>query len=436
MPGGELTTFYNRQFKPDYSSTSPLPHAHRTSKSFESPMGICTSGPSQPRYTPPPRAVAAGRVVPRPGAYSQYYAQAEAAFRAGDMNGDGVLDAQELYGVLVRLGFFHGVPLKDCSAMMEEQMQRADNNVADRRITFDEFVPYFEYLMHELQRRGIHIQPPAQPTQFYGQPQYGVVVQNQYQGTPQYGAPSNAARGGNYYGQQPRAYGNTGNNAKYGAQLTAHGGGGGRQTGGRGGGGVGAGGIAAAVVGGAVVGSVLMDGGAGIGNAAAGAGGAMASGAGAIGGFAGNAASAIGSGAGAVADWAPGAMNTAGGAVGGFAGDAGNAIGSAGGAVADWAPGAMNTVGGFAGDAGNAIGSGAGAVADWAPGAMSSVGGFAGDAGGAIGGFAGQAGGAIGGFAGEAGSAMGGFAGDMGGFASGAGDFAGDAISAIGDFFG
>ena len=102
--------------------------------------------------------------MPQPGAYSNYYAQAEAAFRAGDVNGDGVLDAQELYMVLVRLGFFNGVPPQNVQAMMEEQMARADSSVRDRKVTFDEFVPYFEYLMHQLAQRGI-VQQPAAPTQ-------------------------------------------------------------------------------------------------------------------------------------------------------------------------------------------------------------------------------------------------------------------------------
>ena len=108
-------------------------------------MGCGASTPEPPRYVTPARAVQAGRAMPQPGAYSNYYAQAEAAFRAGDVNGDGVLDAQELYMVLVRLGFFNGVPPQNVQAMMEEQMARADSSVRDRKVTFDEFVPYFEY---------------------------------------------------------------------------------------------------------------------------------------------------------------------------------------------------------------------------------------------------------------------------------------------------
>ena len=120
-------------------------------------MGCFASTPEPPRYVTPVRAVQAGRAMPQPGAYSNYYAQAEAAFRAGDANGDGVLDAQELYMVLVRLGFFNGVPPQNVQAMMEEQMARADSSVRDRKVTFDEFVPYFEYLMHQLAQRGLSL---------------------------------------------------------------------------------------------------------------------------------------------------------------------------------------------------------------------------------------------------------------------------------------
>ena len=132
-------------------------------------MGCFASTPEPPRYATPARAVQAGRAMPQPGAYSNYYAQAEAAFRAGDANGDGVLDAQELYMVLVRLGFFNGVPPQNVQAMMEEQMARADSSVRDRKVTFDEFVPYFEYLMHQLAQRGV-VQQPAAPAALVLQP--------------------------------------------------------------------------------------------------------------------------------------------------------------------------------------------------------------------------------------------------------------------------
>ena len=257
----------------------------------------------------PARAVQAGRAMPQPGTYSNYYAQAEAAFRAGDVNGDGVLDAQELYMVLVRLGFFNGVPPQYVHEMMEEQMARADSSVRDRKVTFDEFVPYFEYLMHQLAQRGI-MQQPAAPTQFYGQPQYGVPAL-------QYGEPGGGASGAKYRAPSGAQFGAPQNHGRYGAR-----------SGGKVGkaGGVGAGGVAAAVVGGAVVGSVLTDGGEGIAGAVGSAGGAIASG------------------AGAVADWAPGAMSSAGGA-----------LYSAGDAIGGFAGDAIGEVGSFAGDAISAI---------------------------------------------------------------------------------
>ena len=272
-------------------------------------MGCFASTPETPRYVTPTRVVQAGRAMPQPGTYSNYYAQAEAAFRAGDVNGDGVLDAQELYMVLVRLGFFNGVPPQYVHEMMEEQMARADSSVRDRKVTFDEFVPYFEYLMHQLAQRGI-MQQPAAPTQFYGQPQYGVPAL-------QYGEPGGGASGAKYRAPSGAQFGAPQNHGGYGAR-----------SGGKVGkaGGVGAGGVAAAVVGGAVVGSVLTDGGEGIAGAVGSAGGAIASG------------------AGAVADWAPGAMSSAGGA-----------LYSAGDAIGGFAGDAIGEVGSFAGDAISAI---------------------------------------------------------------------------------
>lgn len=136
-------------------------------------MGCVSSKPPPtPVYTVP--AAAQRRNPPAPNTYSVYHDQARAAFTAGDTNGDGVLDAQELHGVLMRMGFFNGVPPQQINAMMEAELQKADSHRVDRLITFEEFLPYFEYLMQELQRRGAQIRPPAQPTQYYGQPGYGV----------------------------------------------------------------------------------------------------------------------------------------------------------------------------------------------------------------------------------------------------------------------
>ena len=272
-------------------------------------MGICFSAPP-PVYRPPPGAM--HRQLPAPGTYNRYYDQAKAAFIAGDTDRNGVLDAQELFQVLTRLGFFNGVPPSQINQIMEQELAKADRHQRDRLITFEEFVPYFEYLMQELQRRGGTVLPPAQPTQYYGQPGYGqsVIIQ---------------PKGGYSSAQQNQRTVGTGGHA---APATR---------GGRSGGG---GSTAAAVAGGAALG----------------VGGVLAyQNAGAIGDFAGDAAGAVGGGivdgANAVADWAPGAA----GAVGDFAGDAGGAIMNAGGAVADWAPGALDSVGDFAGDALSAI---------------------------------------------------------------------------------
>ena len=303
-------------------------------------MGICFSAPP-PVYRPPPGAM--HRQLPAPGTYNRYYDQAKAAFIAGDTDRNGVLDAQELFQVLTRLGFFNGVPPSQINQIMEQELSKADRNQRDRLITFEEFVPYFEYLMQELQRRGGTVLPPAQPTQYYGQPGYGVIA-------PPYGGHSAATtsviiqpKGGYSSAQQNHRTINMGHHA---APATR---------GGRSGGG---GSTAAAVAGGAALG----------------VGGVLAyQNAGAIGDFAGDAAGAVGGGivdgANAVAGWAPGA-----------AAAAGDGIVSGANAVADWAPGAAGAVGDFAGDAGGAIMSAGGAVADWAPGAMDSVGDFAGDA--------------------------------------------------------
>ncbi len=271
-------------------------------------MGICFSAPP-PVYRPPPGAM--HRQLPAPGTYNRYYDQAKAAFIAGDTDRNGVLDAQELFQVLTRLGFFNGVPPSQINQIMEQELAKADRHQRDRLITFEEFVPYFEYLMQELQRRGGTVLPPAQPAQYYGQPGYGqsVIIQ---------------PKGGYSSAQQNQRTVGVGRHA---APATR---------GGRSGGG----GTAAAVAGGAALG----------------VGGVLAyQNAGAIGDFAGDAAGAVGGGivdgANAVAGWAPGAA----GAVGDFAGDAGGAVMSAGGAVADWAPGAVGSVGDFAGDALSAI---------------------------------------------------------------------------------
>mmetsp|Transcript_17589 Transcript_17589/g.43443 ORF Transcript_17589/g.43443 Transcript_17589/m.43443 type:complete len:197 (-) Transcript_17589:1211-1801(-) len=135
-------------------------------------MGCPPSRPPPPPRYNKPQGMAGQR--PQPGAYSQYHEQARAAFVAGDINKDGVLDPQELYTMLCHMGFFNGVPPHEINERMEAHLMTADAIQMDRRITFDEFVPYFEYLLHEMQRRGAVLRPPAQPQQFYGQPGYAV----------------------------------------------------------------------------------------------------------------------------------------------------------------------------------------------------------------------------------------------------------------------
>jgi hypothetical protein len=76
--------------------------------------------------------------------------------------------------MLLHMGFFNGVPPHEINARMEAHLQKADRIQIDRQISFEEFVPYFEYLMQQMQQRGAVLQPPAQPTQFYGQPGYNV----------------------------------------------------------------------------------------------------------------------------------------------------------------------------------------------------------------------------------------------------------------------
>ena len=67
--------------------------------------------------------------------------------------------------MLCRLGFFNGVDPTTVNTMLEAELQKADLD-RGRTITFDEFVPYFEFLMKQLQSRGATVMPPAQPQQY------------------------------------------------------------------------------------------------------------------------------------------------------------------------------------------------------------------------------------------------------------------------------
>ena len=212
-------------------------------------MGCFNSTPvQQPRVRAPMRATQV-HMVPTHGTYSRYFDQARAAFTEGDVNHDGVLDRNELFGVLMRLGFFNGVPPEMIQTIADSEMRKADSQQKDQHITFDgastnstprplapkysseqasaraaprdalepfltfrspripraEFLPYFEFLMQDLERRGV-LRPPAAPNQFYGQPQYGAPPQyGAAQPPPQYGAPQAAY--GQPYGQPQQPYG-------------------------------------------------------------------------------------------------------------------------------------------------------------------------------------------------------------------------------------
>ena len=83
-----------------------------------------------------------------------YHDQALVAFTNADANGDGVLEAHELFNVLNTLGFFQGVPPGKLDALVESEMKRANSFEKDRLISLNEFLPYFDTLMFELEQRG------------------------------------------------------------------------------------------------------------------------------------------------------------------------------------------------------------------------------------------------------------------------------------------
>lgn len=100
-------------------------------------MGCFNSTPvQQPRVRAPMRATQV-HMVPTHGTYSRYFDQARAAFTEGDVNHDGVLDRNELFGVLMRLGFFNGVPPEMIQTIADSEMRKADSQQKDQHITFD-----------------------------------------------------------------------------------------------------------------------------------------------------------------------------------------------------------------------------------------------------------------------------------------------------------
>ena len=100
-------------------------------------MGCFNSTPvQQPRVRAPMRATQV-HVVPTHGTYSRYFDQAKAAFTEGDVNHDGVLDRNELFALLMRLGFFNGVPPNMIQTIADSEMKKADSQQKDQRITFE-----------------------------------------------------------------------------------------------------------------------------------------------------------------------------------------------------------------------------------------------------------------------------------------------------------
>ena len=83
-----------------------------------------------------------------------YYDEARAAFAEADTNGDGVLDANELFAVLTKLGFFAGVPYERIEKMVGDEFAKADVNARDNKITLEEFMPYFEQVKRKLDARN------------------------------------------------------------------------------------------------------------------------------------------------------------------------------------------------------------------------------------------------------------------------------------------
>ena len=194
-------------------------------------MGCFNSTPvQQPRVRAPMRATQV-HMVPTHGTYSRYFDQARAAFTEGDVNHDGVLDRNELFGVLMRLGFFNGVPPEMIQTIADSEMRKADSQQKDQHITFDgasksySSTPRAKVLIEQASARAAPpdaLEPfltfrcpripraefsptlsssckisnaagcsaPAAPNQFYGQPQYGAPPQyGAAQPPPQYGAP-------------------------------------------------------------------------------------------------------------------------------------------------------------------------------------------------------------------------------------------------------
>ena len=83
-----------------------------------------------------------------------YHDQALKAFSDADTNKDGVLEARELLTVLNSLGFFEGVASEKIDAAIDAEFKKSDSINADKKITLKEFLPYFDALKAELEKRG------------------------------------------------------------------------------------------------------------------------------------------------------------------------------------------------------------------------------------------------------------------------------------------
>ena len=92
------------------------------------------------------------------------------AFARHDRNRNGVIEVNELAGVLRELGFFQGMPPERVQAAVLEELRKADRD-GDFAISFDEFRPYFHHLCMVAAKRGHLPRPMQQPAHNYQQAQ-------------------------------------------------------------------------------------------------------------------------------------------------------------------------------------------------------------------------------------------------------------------------
>ena len=92
------------------------------------------------------------------------------AFARHDRNRNGVIEVNELAGVLRELGFFQGMPPERVQAAVLEELRKADRD-GDFAISFDEFRPYFHHLCMVAAKRGHLPRPLQRPAHDYQQAQ-------------------------------------------------------------------------------------------------------------------------------------------------------------------------------------------------------------------------------------------------------------------------